>query len=59
MKLYRTTTFLLSVTLIALGVAMIVIALVRGGMLGVILGPMFVAAGAGRSWAQRAWTRRA
>jgi len=58
-RLYRTTTFLLSVTLIGLGVAMIAIALIRGGILGVILGPMFVAAGAGRIWAQRVWTRRA
>ena len=40
-------------------VVMVVLSLVRGGTLGVILGPMFVAVGAGRLWAQRVWTRRA
>jgi hypothetical protein len=56
---YRALSTLLSLTLIGLGVAMVVLSLVRGGTLGVILGPMFVAVGAGRLWAQRVWTRRA
>jgi hypothetical protein len=59
-RAYLLTTTVFSVTLIVLGVAMLVRALVGGGgTLGVILGPMFVAAGAGRLWAQRVWTRRA
>ena len=59
MSPYRALSTLLSLTLIGLGVAMVVLSLVRGGTLGVILGPMFVAVGAGRLWAQRVWTRRA
>jgi hypothetical protein len=50
---------LLSLILIGLGLVMLVLSIVRGGTLGVILGPMFVAVGAGRLWAQRVWTRRA
>jgi hypothetical protein len=56
---HRVATTAFSVTLIVLGLAMLVRGLVGGGTLGVILGPMFVAAGAGRLWAQRVWTRRA
>jgi hypothetical protein len=59
MSPYRALSTLLSLTLIGLGVVMVVLSLVRGGTLGVILGPMFVAVGAGRLWAQRVWTRRA
>ena len=59
MSPYRALSTLLSLTLIGLGLAMVVLSLVRGGTLGVILGPMFVAVGAGRLWAQRVWTRRA
>ena len=59
MSPYRALGTLLSLTLIGLGVVMVVLSLVRGGTLGVILGPMFVAVGAGRLWAQRVWTRRA
>jgi hypothetical protein len=52
---YRRASIVLSVTLIGLGVAMIVITLVRGsGTLGIVLGPMFVAAGAGRLYVTRA-----
>ena len=59
MNPYRALSTALSVTLIGLGIAMTVLTLVRGGTLGIILGPMFVAVGAGRLWAQRVWTRRA
>ncbi|MBV8599432.1 MAG: hypothetical protein JO017_11480 [Actinobacteria bacterium] len=53
--MYRWLSMLLSVTLIGLGVAMVVVTLVRGsGTLGIILGPMFVAAGAGRLYVSRA-----
>ena len=53
--MYRRLSILLSLAMIGLGVAMIVITLVRGGgTLGVILGPMFVAAGAGRLYVARA-----
>jgi hypothetical protein len=52
--MYKRVSVLLSVVLIGLGVAMTVVTLVRGGgMLGVILGPMFVAAGAGRLYVTR------
>jgi hypothetical protein len=57
---YRLATTAFSVTLIVLGLVLLVRGLMGGGgTLGVILGPMFVAAGAGRLWAQRVWTRRA
>ena len=53
--MYRSLSFLLSLTLIALGVAMVVVTLVHGGgVLGIILGPMFVAAGVGRLYVTRA-----
>jgi len=52
---YRRLSLLLSLTLIVLGVAMVVVTLANGGgVLGVILGPMFVAAGAGRLYVTRA-----
>jgi hypothetical protein len=55
---YRFFSLLLSLTMIGLGVAMVAITLVRGGgSLGVILGPMFVAAGAGRLYVSRARAR--
>jgi hypothetical protein len=47
--IYRLLSLTLSLTLIGLGVAMLAVTLARGGgSLGFILGPMFVAAGAGR-----------
>ena len=52
---YRRLSILLSLAMIGLGVAMVVVTLVRGGgMLGVVLGPLFVAAGAGRLYVTRA-----
>jgi hypothetical protein len=50
---YRRVSIGLSLTLIGLGVAILVLAFVRGGTLGVVLGPMFVAAGAGRLYVTR------
>ena len=45
---YRAMTQLLAVATILLGVAMIAITIARGGGVGVLLGLLFVAAGAGR-----------
>jgi hypothetical protein len=54
---YRSIGLILSLTLVVLGVAMVVRTLASGGgTVGIILGPMFVAAGAGRLyvfWAAR------
>ena len=53
---YRAMTQLLAVVTIALGVAMIAIAIARGGgvlSVGVVLGLLFVAAGAGRLYLLR------
>jgi hypothetical protein len=56
-RVYRVLSLLLSLTLIGLGVAMVVVTLAGGGgTLGIVLGPMFVAAGAGRLWASRVWS---
>ena len=49
-------TTLLSSAMIAIGVAMIVRAIAGGGgplAVGIVLGLLFVAAGAGRLWAER------
>ena len=52
--IYRGLSFVLSVTLVALGVTLVVSTLVRGnGSLGVILGVLFVGAGAGRLYVMR------
>jgi hypothetical protein len=52
---YRLTSLLLSLTLIGLGVAMVAVTLANGGgSLGIILGPLFVVAGAGRLYVTRA-----
>ena len=50
---HRSTTRFLSVAMVLVGIALIVRALTGGGTiisLGVIIGVMFVAAGAGRLW---------
>ena len=50
-NLHRASTRVLSVVLVALGIAMIVSTLVRGGgatALGLLLGVLFIAAGLGR-----------
>ena len=52
--MYRLVGIGLSLTLVGLGIAMVVLALVRrDGSLGIVLGPMFVAAGAGRLYVTR------
>jgi hypothetical protein len=53
---HRTATRVLSSAMLVLGLAMIVVAVAAGGGLlarGVILGLLFVAAGAGRLWVAR------
>ena len=45
---YRAMTQLLAVVTILLGVGMLAITIARGGGVGVLLGLLFVAAGAGR-----------
>jgi uncharacterized transporter YbjL len=53
-RLYRNASILLSFTVVALGVAMIAVTLAQGGgQLGVVLGVLFIAAGAGRLYVQR------
>jgi hypothetical protein len=54
--LHRTSTVVLSSVLLALGLAMIVVALAAGGgplAKGVLLGALFVLAGGGRLWVAR------
>jgi hypothetical protein len=49
-------TVVLSLAMIALGVAMIVVTLANGGgpvALGILVGLLFVAAGGGRLWVER------
>ena len=46
--MYRQLVFVLSVVLVALGMAMIVVTAERGGGIGYLLGVLFVAAGVGR-----------
>lgn len=50
---YRSAVQVLALVTIALGVAMLVITLGRGGGVGVLLGVLFVAAGAGRLYLLR------
>jgi hypothetical protein len=45
---YRGSIVVLALVFIALGVTMLVVTLLRGGGVGVILGGLFVALGAGR-----------
>lgn len=55
-QLHRTVTRVLSLAMIVLGVLLVVRTLDAGGgaaALGVILGALFVAAGAARLWLQR------
>jgi hypothetical protein len=48
MKAYAGATALLAATLVVLGVTMIVVTAARGGGIGLLLGALFIAAGAGR-----------
>ena len=55
---YRTATVALAALTIALGVALVAATLVRGsGGLGILLGLLFVAAGAGRLYVARGGRR--
>ena len=51
--MYRQMTRLTSVLLVALGVAMLVVTLLHGGGVGILLGVLFMLAGAGRLWMLR------
>jgi hypothetical protein len=54
MKVYRSLVLLMAFAMIALGAAMIVVTLTHGGFgVGIILGLLFMAAGAGRAWMLR------
>jgi hypothetical protein len=46
--LYRLATAIFAIVFVALGVTMIVVTAVRGGGVGLLLGVLFVALGAGR-----------
>ena len=54
MRAYGAATALLALVLVVLGVAMAAIAAARGGGLGLVLGPLFVALGVGRLYLLRA-----
>jgi hypothetical protein len=51
--MYRSVTRLTAVLMVALGVAMLVVTLWHGGGVGLLLGTLFVLAGAGRLWLLR------
>jgi hypothetical protein len=51
---YRAATRGLSLLTMALGVALIVVTVARGGGIGILLGVLFLAAGAGRFYLTRA-----
>jgi hypothetical protein len=53
MRAYTGATALLAGTLVVLGLTMIVVTAVRGGGIGLLLGALFVAAGAGRLYLLR------
>jgi len=48
--IYRNMVTVMALLMMVLGVAMIVITLTRGFGVGLLLGVLFVAAGAGRLW---------
>lgn len=51
--MYRSLTRLTSLLLVALGVVMIAVTAWHGGGVGILLGVLFVLAGAGRLWLLR------
>jgi hypothetical protein len=54
MKVYRSMVAATAFAMIALGAAMIVVTLTHGGIgIGILLGLLFMAAGAGRIWMLR------
>jgi hypothetical protein len=52
-RAYRSGIVVFALLMCGLGVTMTVLTLWRGGGLGLVLGPLFVAAGAGRLWLLR------
>jgi hypothetical protein len=52
-RAHRAGIVVFGVLMCGLGVAMTVVTALRGGGLGLILGPLFVAAGVGRVWLLR------
>jgi hypothetical protein len=52
-RAYAGATAVLAATLVVLGVAMIAVTAARGGGVGVLLGALFIAAGAGRLYLLR------
>jgi hypothetical protein len=52
MRAYALGTLVLSAALVLIGVAMTVITAARGGGVGLLLGPLFALAGAGRLYLQ-------
>jgi hypothetical protein len=53
MRLYAGATAVLAATLVVLGVAMMAVTAARGGGVGLLLGALFAAAGAGRLYLLR------
>ncbi|MBA3841627.1 MAG: hypothetical protein H0X39_03245 [Actinobacteria bacterium] len=53
MSVYKQMVTLMALAMIALGAAMVVITLTHGFGIGIILGLLFIAAGAGRLWMVR------
>lgn len=51
--MHRSAVQLLAIVMVGLGVTMLAITLVRGGGVGVLLGVLFIAAGAGRLYLVR------
>ena len=51
--MYRSLTQLTAFMMIGLGVAILAVTLWYGGGVGLLIGPLFVAAGAGRIWLLR------
>ena len=57
MTAYRVGVAVFAVLFVALGVAITALTAVRGGGVGLLLGPLFVALGVGRLYLLRAGTR--
>ena len=58
MPVYRNMVRLMALTMVLLGIAMIVVTVVRAGFgVGVVLGMLFIAAGGGRFWMLRGRAR--
>ena len=58
MRAYRLAVTAFAVVFVGLGVAITALTVIRGGGLGLLLGPLFVALGLGRLYLLRAGARR-